>query len=60
MLACDNPAQKVQELLEFRDPIYEVGAHLVVDVDGKTVEAIAEEIVRNYEIIRQGKGKDNE
>lgn len=60
LLACDNPAQKVQELLEFRDPIYEVGAHLVVDVDGKTVEAIAEEIVRNYEIMRQSKGKDNE
>lgn len=56
LLACDNPAKKVGELLAFRDPIYEVGAHLVVDVDGKTVEAITEEIVRNYKIMRQSKG----
>ena len=58
LLACENPAKKVEELLEFRDPIYEVGAHLVVDVDGKTVEVIAEEIVRNYEIMRQSKKED--
>ena len=52
LLACDNPAQKVEELLQFRDPIYEVGAHLVVDVDNKTVDEIVEEIVRNYKIIK--------
>lgn len=52
LLACENPAQKVEELLNFRDPIYEVGAHLVVDVDDKTVDEIVKEIVRNYKIIK--------
>lgn len=52
LLACENPAQKVEELLNFRDPIYEVGAHLVIDVDEKSVPEIVEEIVRNYKIIK--------
>ena len=42
----------MQELLEYRDPIYEVGAHMVVSVDGKSVDAIVEEIERNYEMMR--------
>ena len=52
LLACENPAQKVEQLLNFRDPIYEVGAHLVIDVDEKSVSEIVEEIVRNYKIIK--------
>lgn len=51
LLQCENPAKKVEELLEYRNPIYEVGAHLVVSVDKKSVEEIAEEIVRNYHIM---------
>lgn len=53
LLACENPAQKVEELLNFRDPIYEVGAHLVIDADEKSVSEIVEEIVRNYKIIKK-------
>lgn len=52
LLACDNPAKKVEELLDYRDPIYEIGAHLVIDVDNKTVEEIIEEIKRNYLIMQ--------
>lgn len=59
LLVCDNPAQKIEELLNFRDPIYEVGAHLVVDVDGKTVLEIVEEIVRNYKIINCRTAEEN-
>lgn len=52
LLQCADPEKKVQELLEYRDPIYEVGAHMVVSVDGKSVDAIVEEIERNYEMMR--------
>ena len=51
LLQCEDPAKKVEELLEYRNPIYEVGAHLVVSVDKKSVEEIVEEIVRNYHIM---------
>lgn len=51
LLQCEDPAKKVEELLEYRNPIYEVGAHLVLSVDEKSVEEIAEEIVRNYQIM---------
>lgn len=53
LLDCDDPAQKVEELLNYRDPIYEVGAHLVIDVDGKTVSEIIDEVVRNYKMINK-------
>ena len=51
LLQCEDPEKKVEELLEYRNPIYEVGAHLVVSVDHKSVEEIVEEIVRNYQIM---------
>ena len=50
LLQCEDPAKRVEELLNYRDPIYEVGAHMVVQVDGKSVEEIVQEIVRNYTI----------
>ena len=52
LLQCEDPAKKVEDLLAYRDPIYEVGAHMVVSVDGKTVDEIAEEILRNYHILQ--------
>lgn len=51
LLQCENPEEKIRELLEYRDPIYEVGAHLTVDVDVCSVEEIVEEILRNYKIM---------
>jgi shikimate dehydrogenase len=40
LLACDNPEAKVRELLSYRNPIYEKGADLIVDVSGQKVEDI--------------------
>ena len=56
LLQCEEPEKKIEELLEYRNPIYEVGAHLVIEVDDRTVEDIAEEIVRNYNILQKKEG----
>ena len=37
--------EKVRNLLTLRGPVYEEGAHLIVDVDGKTPQQIGEEIL---------------
>lgn len=46
-----GPEERVAELLEFRDPIYEYTAHIVIPTDGKAVDEITEEIIRNYKIM---------
>lgn len=51
LLQGDNVEQKIEEMLNFRNPIYEYTAHLKVQVDNKSVEEIADEICRNYFII---------
>ncbi len=51
LLQGDNVEQKMEEMLRFRNPIYEYTAHLKVEVDNKTVEEITEEIYRNYMIM---------
>lgn len=48
LLQGGNVLEKITNLLNFRDPIYEYGAHLVLDVDEKTVEEIIEDIKRNF------------
>ena len=47
----EDVESKVENLLTFRNPIYEYTAHMVVSTDGKTVEEIVEEIIRNYNIM---------
>ena len=51
LLQGDNVEKKIEEMLAFRNPIYEYSAHLKVEVDNKTIEEIAEEIYRNYAIM---------
>ncbi|SFR95410.1 shikimate kinase [Anaeromicropila populeti] len=51
LLQGDNVEEKVKSLMEYRDPIYEVSAHLVLDVDDKDFDSIIDEIKRNYEIM---------
>ncbi len=51
LLQGDNVEAKVESLLEFRNPIYEYTAHVVVATDNKSVDEIVEEIVRNYRIM---------
>lgn len=58
LLQGDNVEQKMEEMLHFRNPIYEYTAHLKVEVDNKTVEEIAEEICRNYVIMTELGGEE--
>lgn len=51
LLQGDNVEKKIEEMLAFRNPIYEYSAHLKVEADNKTIEEIAEEICRNYAIM---------
>lgn len=57
ILAGDNVDEKVEKLLEFREPLYEIAAHLEVVVDDKTVADITEEIIRNYNLLESHKNK---
>lgn len=44
LLMGDHVEQRVRELLDCRNPLYEQAADLVIDVDGKRPEEIVEEI----------------
>lgn len=48
LLMGDHVEQRVRELLDYRNPLYVQAADLVIDVDGKSPEEIAEEILREY------------
>ena len=56
LLAGDHAEEKVAKLLEFRKPIYEYTAHMVIETDQKTIEEIVEEIIRNYKIMTGDSG----
>ena len=43
LLKGNNPEQKIRELLDYREPLYEMAAHYVIDVNGRTPGEIAEE-----------------
>lgn len=44
LLQGDDVEDKVKELLAYRNPIYEEAAHVTIDVDGKTIQTVAEEV----------------
>lgn len=44
-----DPAAKLQELMDFRAPMYESLADLIVSTDGRQVRAVAEDIVKRLE-----------
>lgn len=46
LLSGDHVEERVRELLVYRNPIYRDAAGITVDVDGKEVSRIAEEICR--------------
>ena len=50
LLKTDNVNEKIDELLQARERIYEGVADVVVDTDEKTPKAIAEEILARIEI----------
>lgn len=46
LLQCENPLERIREMLQNRTPAYEAAAELIVDVDSLTQQAAAEEIIR--------------
>lgn len=44
LLNCEDPQGKIRELLEKRGPLYEEGAHIIIDTDGKNFGQILFEI----------------
>lgn len=49
LLQCENPRERIEELLKERDPIYESVADIVICVDGKNMQEVVQEIV---EVVR--------
>lgn len=51
LLQGEDPQGAVHRLLEYRKPLYEIAAHMPVEVDNKSFEQIVAEIVRNYRLL---------
>lgn len=49
LLQCEDPKKKIQDLLTAREAFYEDAAHMIIDVDGKDIEAVLEEMVNRLE-----------
>lgn len=49
LLQCDNPLEKIGQMLEQRREAYEAAADIRITVDGKRIGEIAEEIVHYQE-----------
>lgn len=49
LLQCDNPLEKIRELMESRREAYERSADLVIDVDDLTIEDILDKIMKEME-----------
>ena len=49
LLQCENPQQRIRELLESRSAAYETCADCIVDVDGLDMETILKKIVKETE-----------
>lgn len=57
LLAGEQVEEKIEKLLAYREPLYEIAAHIPVRTDEKSVEEIAEEIIHNYAIMEKHKNK---
>lgn len=58
LLQGDDVSLKIHKLLDYRDPLYEYGAHMVIHVDNKTVDELVEEIRRNYKLMSLKESED--
>ncbi|MCI9387178.1 MAG: shikimate kinase [Lachnospiraceae bacterium] len=45
LLQCENPMKRIEEMLAIREPLYEAGAAVIVDVDGLRQAETASEII---------------
>lgn len=46
LLQCDNPLERIKEMIKSRGPAYEAAAEFIIDVDRLTQQEAAEEIIR--------------
>jgi shikimate kinase len=51
LLQTDNPRQRLDDLMQLRDPLYREIADLVIDTDGKRVMAVVNQITRKLKLI---------
>ena len=49
LLQCENPMERIREMIKSRNPAYEEAAELVIDVDDLTQREVAEQIIRKTE-----------
>ena len=56
LLQCDNPMEKLKELLEKREPNY-LKADYVIDTEGINTSDIAKKVIYGYDIIESNVGK---
>ena len=49
LLQCENPMERIREMIKSRNPAYEEAAELVIDVDNLTPQEAAEEIIKRVE-----------
>ena len=49
LLQCENPMERIREMIKSRNPAYEEAAELVIDVDDLTQREVAEHIIRKTE-----------
>jgi len=49
LLQCENPKQKIEDLLNVREDFYADAAHVIVEEDGKDIDTVIEEIVNRLE-----------
>lgn len=49
LLQCDNPLERIKEMIISRTPAYEEAAEFVIDVDSLTQQEAAEKIIRRME-----------
>ncbi len=49
LLQGENPEEKIHELMEYRRPVYEQCGDICIQVTGKTIDEIAEEIINEYQ-----------
>ena len=50
LLQTDNPRQRLDDLMNLRDPLYREIADLVIDTDGKRVMAVVNQIIRKLKL----------
>lgn len=54
LLAAGDPADRLEELMDVRAPLYAETADLVVSTDGRRVHAVAEHVLRELSAARAG------